>query len=104
MNKAKRNRPADNGATPKIQGGESDPIIVDKSTNGAGSSDHRALIDHVHILVLESETPVGIRARRATYFSLRTAQRALDRATMRRQKASLILCRLVPVDGGSDIG
>lgn len=101
MNQTKRNRPADNGTVPRIQGGESTSSLADKLT---GSPDHRALIDHVHILVLELQTPSGARTRRTTYFSLRTAQRALDRATMRGQRASLILCRLAPVDGGGDLG
>ncbi|MGP5731242.1 hypothetical protein [Arthrobacter rhombi] len=55
----------------------------------------------MHILVLETRTGDVIRTRRTTYFALQTAQAALDRATARGHVASLILCKLVPVDGGA---
>lgn len=63
--------------------------------------DHRALIDHAFILVSDISTASGHRTTRRTYFSLQAASRAKDRATMRGQTASVILCQLVPVGGES---
>lgn len=58
--------------------------------------DPQALIEGVHVVVVEVEKPDSLHYKRRTYFNLPSAQRAVDRATERGQSAELILCKLVP--------
>ncbi|MGV2952062.1 hypothetical protein ACNPM8_07785 [Glutamicibacter sp. AGC46] len=58
--------------------------------------DPQALIEGVHVVVVEVDKPDSVHYRRRTFFNLPAAQRAVDRATERGQSAELILCKLVP--------
>lgn len=58
--------------------------------------DPQALIEGVHVVVVEVDKPDSLHYKRRTYFNLPSAQRAVDRATERGQSAKLILCKLVP--------
>jgi hypothetical protein len=55
------------------------------------------LVTGVHVVVVT--TSEG-KYRRRTYFNLPSAQRAVDRATMAGHVANIILCQLIPVEGG----
>lgn len=58
----------------------------------------KGLIDGVHVVVVM--TSEG-KYRRRTFFNLPSAQRAVDRATMAGHIAHVILCQLIPVEGGA---
>lgn len=58
--------------------------------------DPQALIEGVHVVVVEVEKPDSLHYKRRTYFNLSRAQRAVDLAHARGHSAKLILCKLVP--------
>ncbi|MGO2327632.1 hypothetical protein ACTXM3_18270 [Glutamicibacter arilaitensis] len=61
--------------------------------------DPKALIDNIHVIIVEIDKPDSVHYRKRSYFNLPSAQRAVDRATERGQSAQLILCKLIPVGG-----
>ncbi|MFJ2318101.1 hypothetical protein ACIOTN_15510 [Glutamicibacter sp. NPDC087661] len=64
--------------------------------------DPNALIEGVHVVVVEVEKPDSLHYKRRTYFNLPSAQRAVDLAHARGQSAELILCKLVPAGEPDD--
>lgn len=61
--------------------------------------DPTGLVDGVYVVVVHVHTATGThRWTRRLYLSLHSAQRAVDRATMRGDRAYLVLCQLRAVD------
>ena len=94
MNRAEKSRP----------GHESKAAVNLDSTSVSNSADiypdHRALIDHVHVVVVQIRgTDAAPRYRRRVLFNLPAAQKAVDRAHMAGLDASVILCQLIPAGG-----
>ena len=87
-------------AQEKAPGGESKGL-VNLADSSVPAADDKALavylLTGVHVVVVS--TGHG-KHRRRVYFNLPSAQRAADRAIMAGHPAQLILCQLVPVQGG----
>lgn len=61
--------------------------------------DPAGLVDGVYVVVVHTRTVDGSpRWSRRLYLSLHSAQKSLDRAVMRGQRAYLVLCKLQAVD------
>lgn len=76
--------------------------LADATPNG---TDHTAQVAGVYVAVVQVRGDrLPHRYRRRTYWNLPSAQRAIDRAHMAGLDASVVLCQLVPVDGGGQLG
>lgn len=62
------------------------------------------MLNGVHVVMVAYKVAGEIRYRRRFYLNLPAAQRAVDRAVMRGQAASLTLCKLAPATGTGWIG
>lgn len=58
--------------------------------------DPDAMLQGVHVVMVAYKVASEVRYRRRFYLNLGAAQKAVDRAVMRGQSASIILCRLAP--------
>lgn len=76
----------------KISSGDS--ASISESTDKITAT---ALVAGVHVVVVT--TSAG-KFRRRVYFNLPNAQRAVDRATMSGHTAHIILCQIIPANGG----
>ena len=90
MIQAKRNRPAGNGT---------DPSIVHSgacsNTSSIPEPAHRVLDGALVITVVTTLAPD--QQRRRIFYTLKSAERAVARATAKGQHADIVLCRLEPV-------
>ena len=75
------------------------------TTDAPSVPDHAALIDGIYVARVQIKGDhVPPRYRRRVFFGLAAGQRIVDKATMEGLDASLVLCRIVVVDGGGRHG
>lgn len=93
MTPEKRSRPADNGTAKDHQGAGSTPIV-------AADTDDLTYQGRALAVLVEDKNG---KYRRRLYLSLRSAERAVQRAQARGRDARAILVRLEPVEGGEEL-
>lgn len=93
MKQVRESRPGNGTRTAEISSGDK-PSLPASAVNVSAIG----LVSGVHVIVVE--TPAG-KYRRRVFLSLDSAQKAADRAIMAGHPAQLILCQLMPVNGGA---
>lgn len=94
MTEARESRPVGETGRPKISDGDIS-ILPATSDFLSGASLHVA-----GALVVVVDTSHG-RHRRRVFMTVKSAQRAADRAIEAGHSAEIVLCRLIPVTGGA---
>lgn len=87
--------PDNDRGCPPAKGAPSESIATDISILG----DFAAACEAYAVVVITEDPDGEVKFVRRLYLSLHSAQKAIRRAELRGRRASLVLCKVVPVQG-----
>ena len=90
MIQAKRNRPAGNGTDPSI-------VLAAGCSNGSSIPEPAQSVLDGALVIAVVTTLAPDQQRRRIFYTLKSAERAVQRAALKGHHADIVLCRLEPV-------